>query len=255
MIPALKTGLESLGLNEKQIAVLSVLLKKGQPILVSSIAHAADLNRTTTYDILKELGGKGLVSHVERRGAMRYQAIAAELLPAYVERRREQLKETKERFEQAIPQLKLLQAHGNTLPQVQFFEGLEGVKQAYEDTLENNKEKKLFDFTGTDAIYQKMGTEWLEYYWKKRSRLGIECSVLAPDTEWSRLMQSEDRKYKRTTRLISKEFPFESEIDIYDDKVGIFTFSQERPIAVIIQDSTINSTLKAFFKLISLQAK
>ncbi len=254
MLPELTSALKTLGLGDKEIAVLSALLKSGAPMFASTVAKAAGLNRTTTYDILKELGEKGLVSHIEKKGALRYRAIDATLLPAYVERQRETLEETKRKLEEVIPQIKLLQVHGRSLPKVQFFEGVEGVKQAYEDTLENNKGKTLNDFTGTDAVYRKMGKEWLEYYWKKRTRLGIECTVIAPDTEWSRIMKCEDEKYVRTTKLISKNFPFDSEIDIYDNKVGIFTFSQENPIAVLIEDDTIHNTLKTFFDFIALHA-
>ncbi len=255
MLPALASALESLGLNDKQSSVLSGLLGSGSPMFVSAVARSAKLNRTTAYDILEELSDRGLVSRVKKDGAMRYQSIAVELLPAYVERQREALQETKRKLAEVVPQIALLRMHGKVLPKVQLFEGMEGVKQAYEDTLEGNKGKELYDFTGTDAIYQKMGIEWLEYYWKKRVRLNIKCTVIAPDNEWSRMMQKDDAKYDRTLKLIPKEFTFDSEIDIYDNKVGIFTFSQENPIAVIIEDQTIHDTVKTFFEFMLLHAK
>ena len=83
----------------------------------------------------------------------------------------------------------------------------------------------------------------------------IECTVIAPDTEWSAIMKKDDEKYKRTTKLIPQDFSFDSEIDIYDNKVGIFTFSQEHPIAVLIEDDTIHATMKTLFGFMAQHGK
>ena len=67
MFPILKSALEKTGLSDKQTAVLGVLLENGGSMLVASVARAAKLNRTTVYDILKELADKGLASKVKKR--------------------------------------------------------------------------------------------------------------------------------------------------------------------------------------------
>src|SRR4051812_31223410 len=117
-MPVLKKALGQIGLGEKQIAVLSVLLENG-PLLASAIARLAKLNRTTTYGLLKELSSMSLVSQVKRDGADQYQSIAPELLPQYIEKRREDLSETKREIEALVPQIKLLRAKGKSLPKVQ----------------------------------------------------------------------------------------------------------------------------------------
>ena len=250
---ALKKALETIGLSPNETAVLLVLLESGH-MFVAAIARAAKLNRTTTYGVLKLLGDKGLVSSVKKEGAVRYQSIAPGQLPAYIERRRETLAETKQQIAELIPQLKLLRAKGGTLPKVQFFEGVEGVKQAYEDTLENNIGKILLDLTGTDSVIRKMGQEWVDYYLAKRTRLGIKCLCLAPDTEWSHIIKDLDEKQLRTTKFIPTEFAFNSEVNTYDNKVGIFSFSLENPVAVIIEDENIAHTVRQFFNFMALHA-
>ena len=173
MIPALKNALENIDLHKNELAVLLVLLENS-PMLVSSIARAARMNRTTTYGVLKLLAEKGLVSSAMKHGSLRYQSIAPEQLPAYIERRRELLADTKKEIAALVPQLKLLRSKGRALPRVQFFEGEEGVKQAYEDTLEDNKGKKLYGITGVDAVFKRLGEKWVRYYLEKRKRLGIQ---------------------------------------------------------------------------------
>src|SRR3989338_2244798 len=103
MPPTIKKALESIGLGDKETRVLLVLLENG-PMFAAAVARAAKLNRTTTYGILKELASKGLVSS-SSGAATKYQSIAPELLPAYIERRGNELLEIKNRWTNSYPRL------------------------------------------------------------------------------------------------------------------------------------------------------
>lgn len=254
MLPPLKKALETIGLNKNEVAVLLVLLERG-PSLVSAIAKAAALNRSTTYGVLKLLSDKGLASSVKKEGSVRYQSIAPDQLPGYIERRRDVLAETKQQVAELVPQLQLLRSKGKTLPKVQFFEGEEGVKQAYEDTLENNTGKMLRDITGVDAVFRRLGEDWLKYYLQKRAKLDIKCFDLAPESEWARKSKSDDGKYFRTTKFLPAQYGFDAELVLYDNKVGIFSYSQENPVAVIIEDDTISHMMKNLFDFMAANAK
>lgn len=254
MIPPLKRALETIGLNKNEVAVLLVLLERG-PTLVSSIARIAKINRSTTYGVLKLLADKGLASSVKKGSAERYQSITPEQLPGYIERRRDILAETKQQITELVPQLKLLRSKGKTLPKVQFFEGAEGVKQAYEDTLENNQGKLLKDISGIDAAFRTLGESWAIYYLKKRAKLGITASVLAPEGEWARKAKADDDKYLRTTKFLPARYGFDAELALYDNKIGIFSYSQENPIALIIEDNTVSDMMQKLFDCLETIAK
>jgi sugar-specific transcriptional regulator TrmB len=244
-----KRTLAEIGLSEKETSVLSVLLERGT-MFASAIARDANLNRTTTYGILNELMGKGLVSHMKERGTDRWQSIAPELLPGYIERRMESLAESKKTIENAIPQIKLLREKRKALPKVQFFEGAEGVKQAYEDTLENNKGKMIKAISGIDAALERLGEEWANYYWHKRVKLGVKAAVLSPEGEWARYIKANDEKHLRVTKFLPERFGFKAEVSLYDNKVGIFSYAQESPVALIIEDDTIADALNKMFDYI-----
>lgn len=245
----LKKALDTLGLGGKEGAVLIALLEHG-PLLVSAIAKLARLNRTTAYGLLKELSAKGLVSQIKQEGADKWQSLAPELLPQYIEKRRQELADTKKEVESLVPQINLLRAKGKSLPKVQFFEGREGVEQAYEDTLVNNKGKVLYDITGVDAAFSRLDPKFVEYYLKKRTALGIKAIYIAPKTEGGLKAKEDDIKYNREVRFIPPQFSFETEIGIYDDKVGIFSYALENPVALIIEDATIAHTMKTLFDYI-----
>lgn len=246
MLPSLKSGLKPLGLGEKETRVLLVLLENG-PMLASSIAKTAKLNRTTTYGILKELSEKGLASSAERKGTTRFQSIAPELLPGYIERRQKELEEGKQQIADLLPQIALLRNRGRILPKVQFFDGRKGVEQAYEDTLENNPDKKLYEITGIDGVYANLDPDFVRYYIEKRARLGIHSTYITPETPLSHEAKKDDGKYLREAKFIPPEFSFNTEIAIYGNKVGMFSFALENPVAILIEDETIAKTMKTLF--------
>ena len=253
MPPTIKKALESIGLGDKETRVLLVLLENG-PMFAAAVARAAKLNRTTTYGILKELASKGLVSS-SSGAATKYQSIAPELLPAYIERRGNELLEMKKQVDELVPQIKLLRTKGKVLPKIQFFEGKEGVEQAYEDKLENNAGKKLYEFTGMDAGYDTLGTEFVAYYIKKRVGSKIFSEYLSPDTPFARKEADNDEKFYRKVKFIPPQFAMETEISIYDNKVSLTSFSSANPISVLIEDENIARTMKKLFDYVQSTAK
>lgn len=253
MPATLVKSLRGLGLSISESVVLGILLQHGS-MYASRIAKEARLNRTTTYGVLGELVERGLVSKVKSRTATQYQAIPPEMLPAYAAKRRDEMAEHEKDLRDAVPQLMFLREKARVFPKVQFFEGEEGVKQAYEDTLENNPEKFLRDITGVDAVFQRLGRKWVDYYLEKRTQLGIRCTDLAPESDWARESKKDDEKYLRTTKFIPAEYFFDAEIALYGDKVGIFSYAKESPVAILIEDATISHAMKQLFDFIESKA-
>ncbi len=245
-MPELRNALKTIGLGEKATSVLLVLLERGA-MYAAVLAREAKLNRTTTYGILKELAEKGLVSSEQKKGTTRYQSIAPELLPGYIERRGRELLEIKEEVSKLVPQIKLLRSKSASLPKVLFFEGKDAVEQAYEDKLENNNAKRLYEFTGMDAGYDELGQKFVDYYIKRRLELGIYSEYMAPDTPFARREGELDEKYLRKVKFIPPEYAMETEISIYDNKVSLTSFSAENPITVLIEDDNIAKTMKKIF--------
>lgn len=253
MPATLVKSLRGLGLSISESVVLGILLQHGS-MYASRIAKEARLNRTTTYGVLGELVEKGLVSKVKSRTATQYQAIPPDMLPAYAAKRRAEMAEHENDLRAAIPQLQLLREKARSLPKVQFFEGEEGVRQAYEDTLENNSEKFLRDITGVEAVFTRLGKKWVDYYLEKRTRLGIRCTDLAPESDWARESKKDDEKYLRTTKFIPAEYYFDAEFAVYGDKVGIFSYAKESPAAILVEDATIAHAMKQLFDFIESKA-
>lgn len=253
MPPTIKRALESIGLGDKEARVLLALLENG-PMFAAAVARTAKLNRTTTYGILKELSSKGLVSS-SNGVATKYQSIAPELLPAYIERRGNELLEMKNQVSELVPQIKMLRAKGKVLPKVQFFEGKEGIEQAYVDKLENNKAKVVYEFTGMDTTYEKLGPAFIDYYLKKRISSKIKSEYIAPDTPFARKEAEFDKEYYRQVKFIPPQYAMDTEISIYDNKVSLTSFSAENPVTILIEDENLARTMKKLFDYVQQSSK
>ena len=251
MIAAIKKLLETLGLTGKESEVLNILLQH-ESLRVVDIAKKAHLNRTTTYGILKTLIEKNLASSLTKYGVQEYQSIEPMLLPSYISRQEEILAERKKEIQSILPQIEKMRSEKNVFPKLYFFEGLEGLKQAYEDTIENNESKLIEEFTGPDAMFDELGQEqWVRQYIEKRAAKNIHCKIIAPDSKWSQWTQRNDATSLRVTKLIPAEYTFATEVVLYDNKVGLFSFSKDKPMAVIIEDENIAQTMRTIFRYIN----
>jgi len=246
MIQNLRDILLSIGLNEKESTVFETLLYSDH-LKASDISRKTKIQRTTVYTVLKGLEEQGLVSTVSVYGVTEFQAVSPALLSGFVERKKEALENSMKEIEKISQQIREIRSASESLPKVSFFHGKEGVKQAYEDTLEGNKSKEIFVFSGPDVVFKEMGKEYVDYYVRKRARLGIKSFQIAPSTQWGKYIQGQDRKYKRVTRLIPEEFAFDTEMVMYEGKLGIFSFKKGKLAAVIIEDEAISSTMRALY--------
>lgn len=245
----IKTSLLNIGLSQNEATILISLFRNGS-MKVGDLARDSVLNRTTIYGVLKTLARRGLVSSFVQYGITEYKAIEPALLPNYIDRQKEELDNKKKEIESLLPEIKKLQRLNNILPSVTFFEGVEGVKQAYEDTLMNNQEKQIYVFSGPDAVYKELGKEYVNYYVNKRKELKIVCHQIAGTTDTSKIVQNLDKQSLRISKLIPEQFTFDTEIIAYDDRVVFISLSHAKLVAMIIIDEAISGTFKKIFNFI-----
>jgi sugar-specific transcriptional regulator TrmB len=115
-----------------------------------------DLNRGTTYDILKKLQEIGLVSYYHQDTKQRFVAEDPEKLSKLVENKKEELKNIQEKIIDFIPELKSLQDKGGNKPVTRFYEGREGIRFILDDVLllmGETEEKEFMYSAGGEDVY------------------------------------------------------------------------------------------------------
>ncbi|MBT3705113.1 hypothetical protein HOG17_05035 [Candidatus Peregrinibacteria bacterium] len=230
--------LTAIGLTDKEARVYLSMIELGQSV-VSNIATKARINRVTAYDILKKLKEKGLISTVTKNRIKYFSPTDPEIVASTFEQRTKALKD-------AIPKLKRLK--GETVhPLIQYFEGLEGIKAIYEDTL--TTKKGILNFSNSEAI-RNIWPEYDKEYVTKRTKRKIHLKGIITADEAGKKVHAEDPKYNREMRLLPKDkYQFTNEINIYDDKVAIISFASETPLGMIIKSPQIANSQRAIFQI------
>ena len=231
--------LTDVGLSEKEARVYLSTLESGtRP--VSKISSTAKFNRITTYTILEKLLARGLVTISVRDGVKHFTAVSPEIFA-------ESIKQRAKRLEKSVPHLLALAGDNAARPVVQMFEGLTGVKRAYKETFKSSGE--ILNCANSKGLRE----HWPEYdteYVAERARRKIFLRGFAPNDEPGKLVQSEDKKFHRETRLLPKEdFWVENEINIFDNKFLITSF-EPTVFAILIQSQAVADTQRQIFEML-----
>jgi len=231
--------LTNLGLTEKEARIYLALLESGSQV-VSSIAKQAKINRVTAYDILEKLKKRGLASSFTKARTKYFQATDPEVVASNFEQK-------SKTFTQTIPELKRIQGE-TSHPKVRYYEGLEGIKTIYQDTL-TAKSKEILNFSNSEEI-RKYWPEYDEQYVTLRANKNIHLKGIITEDEAGKKVKNEDKQYNREMRLISKKaYPFTNEINIYDNKVAIISFGETELIGMIIESQEIAASQRAIFQM------
>lgn len=236
--------LQSVGLDDKESALYLAGLQIGSAP-ASDYAKAAELNRITAYNALEALVHRGLFTHVKNMRGKWYAPVAPEYLSLEVQKNAQAL-------ERALPELRSLQGAHFRQPHVRFFEGWEGVRKVYEDTLTAKKE--LLNFANS-AVVRRFWPDYDAEYVDERVKRGIHLRGIAPDDKTGKAVHGEDKAKIREIRLVpAKDFDFTNEINVYDHKVAICSFDSglrgnSDMFGVIIESKEVAETQRQIFEM------
>lgn len=245
--------LKQLELSEKEVKVYLANLELGSA-LASAISKKAQINRGTTYDILRSLIQKGLVHTYWKRNKSYFSALEPEKLLRYAEQKTQQWDENKTRIEKYLPELKMLHRSSEEKPVIEFYEGKEGIISAYEDTLKLPKDSEILCYVSAKEMVEAL-PKYIPSYIEKRMKKGIKLRAISRDTTEGKNRAKRDKSELRQTLLVPAEkFPFTNEINIYGDKTLIVANAKEM-FAVIIKSKEIAQTQRAIFELAWVETK
>ena len=236
--------LESVGLDDKQAQLYVAGLKLGSAP-ASEYAKATGINRITSYNLLEQLVSRGHFTVSRKVRAKWYAPVA----PEYVAL---EARKNVDALERALPELKSLQSSKYRKPRVRFFEGIEGVRHVYADTLTAGTE--LLNFANSQVVRRIWPTYDNEYV-NERVKRGIRLRGIAPDDAAGRRVHGEDRDKLREIRLVpASDFDFRNEINVYDHKVAICSFGSgdvaDRDLfGVIIESKEVAETQRQIFEM------
>jgi len=233
--------LSNLGYNEREIAIYLTLLNSGS-LLPQHLARKTGIKRTTLYEIFPVMIKEGLIYEVTQGKRRLLQAVApSKIFDKYEENYKE--------IKKSMTELSMIYRMQGLKPKIDFYEGLEGLKIVYKDTLDIKGEILLFDQVSN---YNPQFLDWvIKNYVPERVRRRITVRAIAPREKESKEYLGEQRNELREVRYVSKEkFPFRIEGMIYGDKISFATIETGSPlVGIIIESKQIADTLRALYDL------
>lgn len=232
------------GLDEKEARVFLASLELGGENVLS-IAKKAGINRVATYEAIESLVKKGLLSSLIKGKRTYYTATDPERLSYLFEQEKNAINNKEQIFEKLLPELKSIYNFTENKPKVTYYEGREGIKTIQYSFLKT-KDKILRLIYFYDIIEKVFTKNEMDEYGKKRvaANIRVKCIAVVKDKKqnFSTPTKNVDRVY-----LDYKDFPMESDITIFDNKIAMVSLGQM--FGVVIENAELASTMKSFFDL------
>lgn len=236
------SALHQLDLSDREIAIYQALLKSG-PASIRDIASRTNINRGTTYETLKQLANKSIVSYFPKGKRRFFMAEDPDRLLSLAERKQQALSSAIDQLQREIvPGLKDLKpdfSPGN----VRFYEGDDGVELVLRDILNSasRSENKQYSVISTKTLREHLYRPFPNFT-KKRVALGIKVKVIAIG-EGGDEAELAERKW-----LPAGDAKDASYIAIYPPKIALITLASTNfPIVVVIDSSAIATTQNLLF--------
>ncbi len=232
--------LESYGLTSKEARVYLSLLKKVEAT-VYTIAKDVGIPRTSVYEILDTLKQKNLVSINHQNGIKHFVTESPNRLLKNLE---EKIEITKN----LIPSLFAISRSPHVSPRVKLYLGESGKKLVLDDILyscEKNITEPFYAIAGTDLPLEV--NRFLVSWIRRKEQMGLKNYLLTNDDGTHRAPRIYPSNKWRETRLIPKDFAFDTTMDIYANKIAIFSRVEDIDHSVIIESPSIYETFRKFF--------
>lgn len=240
--------LSAFGLTEKEIDLYKLLLSKGE-LSAGVIVKESKLKRATVYQSLYSLQKKEIISQTEIGGKIHFKLEPPTKL---LELANDQLRNFEESQRQLMGVMTSLNSQyilAVEKPVIAAFEGIEGLKEIYNDTLAVGK--PIYAALTADEIDPEL-KKWLDtVYVKKRAEHKITAYVLVAEGEKAKEYTSRNKEAFRETKLVDKKrYPFMHEIDIYGEKVAFINYrTGKKLLGIVIHHPQISATMKALFDI------
>lgn len=245
----IKQVLMELGLLESEADIYLQLVRTSGIHPASTIAQRLKMNRTTVYKSLMKLAKMGLITKTMKHGIICFLVEEPDknIEKLLIEKKR-RMNFVSRLFLESLQDIQNLRKEELLTPKMRYYEGLEGIKRVYEDTLVESE--TIYAFENLNTMDPEVYDYLLNDYVLRRTEKEIFAYVITPESKKNKDYRSWDNKYNKETKFLSdKLFPMEIEMNIYGKKTALFSYKSNEMFAVILESASIANSLKAIFNV------
>jgi len=239
-----KEFLTTLGLTRREAEVYYELLQTDEG-LASSISEKTHESRTNTYDTLNSLIKKGLVSYVIKNNRKYFMAAHPKKLLDWIDLKKEEIDQERKNVESLIPDLLKLRLPKEKKVMVEVYEGKEGMRTMFKETVESSQEtKKEFLIFGAiagqlravDPIYHKR-------YYDERKQFKIQSRYIFIEGESHPSAPYADYRY------LPRQYQSFVATAIHGDEVSFWLLTKPE-IVILIRSKELAETYRNNFEVL-----
>lgn len=237
------------GLKEKEALIYNTLLASGT-LPVNEIIKKTNLKRGIIYKSLYDLIEKGLVSEDQTHKKLYFKAEHPFKLSELVEDKYKEALKNQTTLSTVLPQLVASFKSAGNKPGVKIYEGIQGIKDAYMDTIYTKQ--KVYSILQTSEVKPEI-YEWLNNVYaplRLENKIWADVILTEEGSSTTEYLSYNSKSYRETRIIPRPLFPIGIEMNIYGDKVAFINFNKNSDIfAIVIQNPFISNTQKALFEL------
>jgi len=238
----IRETLKKIGLGHNESKIYLTLLKEG-PSMAGKIAKEANIDRSASYDSLKALLKKGLISYSIEANRKKFSAANPERLKNY-------LKEKEELVDSVLMGLKDMYKSTEEKSQVNMFKGLKGIKTVFDDILNSAKNGENLVIDSSGKFEEKM-PYYLPHFIKGLEKNKIKIRHIARRDREKTLHPSKTTNVRYFPKIVGEQT---ITTNIYADKVALILWTGV-PEAVIIKNKAAYEAYKSYFEVLWAGAK
>ncbi|MCK9378747.1 MAG: hypothetical protein M0P97_01210 [Candidatus Moranbacteria bacterium] len=230
--------LQKIGMESKHAKIYVACLEIGNASIIE-ISRKTGIKRTTVYENIEQMVRDGFLKET-------FQGKRKKIVALNPQELKDLLKKQESLLDQIMPQL-LAAGNANSIkPKIWTYQGKEGILSAYEDSL-NYPGSEIVGWASGEVVCMFSQKE-CDSYIRKRVEKKIMQTLIMPSDKSSEEFTSNDKHQLRRTKIVdSSEYPFKIEINIYANRVAIFSVKDK--LAVILESEPIALAMRMIFKM------
>jgi sugar-specific transcriptional regulator TrmB len=237
------------GLTPTQAEILGYLLSLDQ-VKAKDIIGNLKKPRGVIYKGLEELITLGLVRKIEKTGLIaRFQAEHPSKIDKLFENREKQAQLERKNFLDNLPALASSYMLVHRKPEIRFYEGVAGIRQALDETL-RSKTELLYFLSEEELVSPGVPLIANKDYTEKRLKAGIKLRIIIAGTKpiHNTVLQALEMDLSEIRYLGAMTSPFKSSLKIYDNKIAYQTNDSSQAIITMIENGDIYEINKNIFE-------
>lgn len=240
--------LQDIGFNEKEAKIYLSALRLGQDTAFNIAKHSG-IQRSTTYYTLEKLMEKGIASQKQTQKATFYRVVHPKVLLTQIKKKETILTE-------ALPSLLDIHQAQVDKPIVEVFEGEQGIRKIYAETMHSMKKGKEILYFGSPLHYAKKEYQDILMLWmnglknkrhKAREILSIHPNTPVSGRQYFKQIEAQ-KNPNHQIGFMPKGLDYaDNENFIYDNTVAIFSHGKNTFVTKIVSKN-IATSYRNFFE-------